>query len=47
MALDTYPVSNGPVGSVDEARLQHVVDVMQEFLGFPTFNISFMLMGGG
>jgi NitT/TauT family transport system substrate-binding protein len=47
MALDTYPVSNGPVGSVDEARLQRVVDVMQEFLGFPKFNISSMLMGSG
>jgi NitT/TauT family transport system substrate-binding protein len=47
MALDTYPVSDGPVGSVDEARLQRVVDVMQEFLGFPAFNISSMLMGSG
>ena len=47
MAVDNYPVSDGPVGSVDEARLQRVVDVMQEFLGFPTFNISSMLMGSG
>jgi hypothetical protein len=33
--LDSYPVSAGPVGSVDKARLQRVVDVMQQFLGFP------------
>lgn len=46
MALDTYPFSTGPVGSVDEVRLQRVVDVMQQFLGFPKFNIESMLMGG-
>jgi len=28
MALDSYPVSTGPAGSVDKARLQRVVDVM-------------------
>jgi NitT/TauT family transport system substrate-binding protein len=47
MALDSYPVSTGPVGSVDEVRLQRVVDVMQQFIGFPSFNINSMLMGGG
>jgi hypothetical protein len=46
MSLDSYPVSTGPVGSVDKARLQRVVDVMQQFLGFPAFNISSMLMNG-
>ena len=33
MALDSYPVSTGPVGSVDKIRLQRVVDVMRQFLG--------------
>ena len=47
MALDSYPVSNGPVGSVDKLRLQRVVDVMKQFLGFPKFDISSMLMGSG
>ena len=48
MALDSYPFSTGPVGSVDKARLQRVVDVMQQFIGFPTsFNINSMLMNGG
>jgi len=47
MALDSYPFSNGPVGSVDQVRLQRVVDVMQQFLGFPKFDIGSMLMGNG
>ena len=48
MDLDHYPVSTGPVGSVDKAQLQRVVDVMQQFIGFPSsFNINSMLMGGG
>src|SRR5580704_14615624 len=47
MALDSYPVSTGPVGSVDKVRLQRVVDVMQQFIGFPSFNINSMLMGSG
>lgn len=47
MALNNYPVSTGPVGSVDKVRLQRVVDVMQQFIGFPSFNINSMLMGGG
>jgi hypothetical protein len=46
MSLDSYPVSTGPVGSVDKARLQRVVDVMQQFLGFPACNIGSMLMNG-
>ncbi len=47
MALDSYPVSSGPVGSVDTVRLQRVVNVMQQFLGFGSFDINSMLMGGG
>jgi NitT/TauT family transport system substrate-binding protein len=47
MALDNYPVSTGPVGSVDRDRLQRVVNVMQQFIGFPSFNINSMLMNGG
>ena len=47
MALNSYPVSTGPVGSVDKIRLQRVVNVMQQFIGFPSFNINSMLMGGG
>jgi NitT/TauT family transport system substrate-binding protein len=47
MALDTYPVSAGPVGRVDGTRLTRVVDVMRRFLGFPAFDINSMLMGSG
>jgi len=47
MGVDSYPVSTGPVGSVDRIRLQRVVNVMQQFIGFPSFNIDSMLMGGG
>ena len=47
LSLDSYPVSDGPVGSVDKVRLQRVVDVMQQFLGFPAFNIDSMLLNGG
>lgn len=47
LALDSYPVSSGPPGSVDKVRLQRVVDVMQQFLGFPSFNIGSMLLNGG
>jgi NitT/TauT family transport system substrate-binding protein len=47
MALDSYPVSAGPVGSVDTVQLKRVVDIMQRFLGFnQAFNIDSMLMGG-
>jgi NitT/TauT family transport system substrate-binding protein len=47
MALDNYPFSGGPAGSVDKVRLQRVVDVMQQFLGFQaSFNINSMLTGG-
>ena len=46
-ALDSYPVSTGPPGSVDKIRLQRVVDVMQRFLKFPAFDISSMLLGSG
>ena len=46
MALNSYPVSTGPVGSVDKLRLQRLVNVMQRFLGFPAFDINSMLMGG-
>jgi NitT/TauT family transport system substrate-binding protein len=44
MALDEYPVSSGPAGSVDKVRLQRVADVMTQFLGFPRFDIGSMLM---
>ena len=47
MALDSYPVSPGPVGSVDVVRLQRVVNVMQQFLGSPKFDIKTMLINGG
>jgi NitT/TauT family transport system substrate-binding protein len=46
MAVDNYPVSDGPVGTVDSVRLQRVANVMHQFLPFPQFNISAMLMGG-
>jgi NitT/TauT family transport system substrate-binding protein len=45
MAVDSYPVSTGPVGSVDKVRLRRVVDVMRRFLAFPAFDIGSMLMG--
>jgi hypothetical protein len=45
--VDEYPVSTGPVGTVDKVRLQRVVNVMQQFLGFGNFNINSMLMNGG
>ena len=47
MSLESYPFSSGPVGSVDKVRLQRVVDVMRQFIGFPAFNIDSMLMGSG
>lgn len=47
LALDSYPFSTGPVGSVDKVRLQRVVNVMQQFSGFPAFNIDTMLLGSG
>jgi len=46
MCLESYPVSPGPVGSVDPVRVQRVVDVMRQFIGFPPFSIDSMLMGG-
>jgi NitT/TauT family transport system substrate-binding protein len=47
MALDSYPFSAGAVGVVNQARLQRVVDVMQQFLKFDSsFNINSMLVGG-
>jgi NitT/TauT family transport system substrate-binding protein len=48
MSVDEYPVSSGPVGTVDKDQLQRVVDVMQQYLGFDqNFNINSMLMNGG
>jgi len=44
LALDTYPFSPGPVGSVDKIRLERVVNVMRQFIGFPKFNIDTMIM---
>jgi NitT/TauT family transport system substrate-binding protein len=47
MSFENYPVSTGPVGSVDAVQLKRVVDVMQQFIGFgQAFNIDSMLMGG-
>jgi NitT/TauT family transport system substrate-binding protein len=46
LALDSYPFSPGPVGSVDKIRLQRIVNVMQQFIGFPKFNIDTMIMPG-
>jgi NitT/TauT family transport system substrate-binding protein len=47
MTLDNYPLTDGPLGSVDKVRLQRVVDVMQQFLKFDSaFNINSMLVGG-
>ncbi len=46
VALDNYPFSTGPVGSVDTVQLQRVVDVMQQFLMIPKFNIDSMLLNG-
>jgi NitT/TauT family transport system substrate-binding protein len=45
MSLENYPVSAGPVGSVDMVQLKRVVDIMQQFIGFSqAFNIDSMLM---
>jgi NitT/TauT family transport system substrate-binding protein len=46
MALDSYPVSLGPAGSVDLVRLERVVNVMHQFLGFGPFDVKTMLMSG-
>ena len=47
MALDNYPFNGGQLGSVDKVRLQRVIDVMQQFLGFESsFSINSMLTGG-
>jgi NitT/TauT family transport system substrate-binding protein len=46
MALDSYPVGSGPVGSVDLVRLQRIVNVMHQFLGAGKFDIKSMLMNG-
>jgi NitT/TauT family transport system substrate-binding protein len=42
MALDDYPV-----GTVDPVRLQRVVNVMEQFLMIPKFNIDSMLLLNG
>jgi len=47
MALDSYPVSTGPPGSVDQVRLQRVADFMRRFLRLPAFSVTSMLMNGG
>jgi NitT/TauT family transport system substrate-binding protein len=47
MALDDYPFTSGSADSVDPVRLQRLVDVMQQFLGFdPSFKLDSMLIGG-
>jgi len=46
MTLDDYPFDGGELGDVDKIRLQRVVDVMQQYLGFDSsFNIGSMLTG--
>jgi NitT/TauT family transport system substrate-binding protein len=48
ISLDQYPFSTGPVGTIDKVRLQRVVNVMHQFIGFPgNFNINSMLLNGG
>ena len=47
MTLDNYPFSTSSLDTVDKVRLQRVVDVMQQFLGFnSSFKINSMLIGG-
>jgi len=46
MTVSDYPVTRGPAGTVDPVRIQRVADVMRQFLGFPSFNIKSMLIGG-
>jgi NitT/TauT family transport system substrate-binding protein len=46
VALDDYPYTTGPVGTVDTVQLQRVVEVMQQFLMIPKFNIDSMLLNG-
>jgi NitT/TauT family transport system substrate-binding protein len=46
MSVPSYPVGAQATGSVDLPRLQSEVDLMQQFLGFPSFNIKSMQMGG-
>ena len=47
MALDNYPFSADPPGSVDTVRLQRVVEVMQQYLRFDSaFSINSMLICG-
>jgi NitT/TauT family transport system substrate-binding protein len=46
MTIPYFPIGAAPVGSVDVARLQGEVDLMEQFLRFPSFNIRSMLMGG-
>jgi len=46
MALDNYPFSTGPVGSVDPVRLQRVINVMHQFFMIPQFSIDSMLLNG-
>jgi NitT/TauT family transport system substrate-binding protein len=46
MTVPYYPVDPAPVGSVDVARLQSEADLMEEFLGFPSYNVKSMLMRG-
>jgi len=47
MTLESYPFSSGPVGRVDEVRLQRVIDVMHQFMSFPAVSIGSMLTAGG
>jgi NitT/TauT family transport system substrate-binding protein len=46
ISSETVIADQAKVGSVDTVRLQRVVDVMHQFIGFPPFNIDSMLMRG-
>jgi NitT/TauT family transport system substrate-binding protein len=46
MAAPDFPFNSGPVGTVDKVQLQRVVDVMEQFLAFPSFDAGSLLMGG-
>jgi len=46
MTVADYPVTPAPAGTVDPVLIQRVADVMRQFLGFPSFDIKSMLLGG-
>jgi len=46
MAVPDFPVTAGPVGTLNEVQLQRVADVMEQFLAFPAFNVKSLAMNG-